>query len=614
MSAAAGYHEEDVVGKAVDWRLLSRLWTFVRPHAGWLLFSTLALGALSFLDLYPFEVMKEVLDGPLAGKMAGRLDDAGLAAALLRTGLLLAGVLVAAFFLRMAQTLAVNLAGQRTMQDLRIAVFSHIQRQPLSYYDRNPVGRLVTRTVYDVESLNEVLVSGVDALFHDFFKIVLIAGWLLHLNWRLALVVFAVLPPLFWVANLFRTGNRAAFREVRARVAGLNAYLQEAVQGIRVIQLFTQERRAAKGFRETNAPLRDAHLRTVWNYSYFFPAIEVLAAVSLALLWWYGGLRILEGDLTIGTFIQFSVLLEALFEPVREISEKYNLLQSAMASSERIFKVLDTAPDLVPPANPAPFPPSARGEVEFDRVTFGYEPGRPVLKEVSFRVRPGERVAIVGSTGAGKTTVTSLLTRLYDVSGGAVRVDGVDVRQADPTALRRRVAVVLQDVFLFAGDIEGNITLGDPAVTRERVEAAAEAVHAAPFIRALPDGYRTRVHERGATLSVGQKQLLSFARALARDPAVLVLDEATSSVDSTTEALVQDAVEKLLRGRTAIVVAHRLSTIRSCDRILVLHHGELREEGTHRELLAKDGLYARLYRLQFAAQEAAAVAPPPAAS
>jgi ATP-binding cassette subfamily B protein len=489
------------------------------------------------------------------------------------------------------------------MQDLRMAVFSHVQRQPLSFYDRNPVGRLVTRSVYDVESLNEVLVSGVDALFHDLFKIALIAGWLLFVNWRLALVTFLVLPPLFWVARRFRAGNRTAFREVRARVAGLNAYLQESVQGIRVIQLFTQEPRAEKGFRGVNAPLQDAHLRTVFNYSYFFPAIEALAAAAVALLWWRGGGMILEGTLTLGEFVQFYVLLDAFFEPVREISEKYNLLQSAMASSERIFKVLDTEPDLVPPERPEPMPEPARGEVEFDRVTFGYDPDRPVLKEVSFRVRPGEKVAIVGATGAGKTTVISLLNRMYDCGAGAVRVDGVDVRNADPAALRKRVAVVLQDVFLFAGDVEGNVTLGDPAISPEKVVAAATAVHADPFVRRLPQGYRTRVHERGATLSVGQKQLLSFARALARDPAILVLDEATSSVDSATEALVQDAVERMMRGRTAIVVAHRLSTIRSCDRILVLHHGELREQGTHRELLAKGGLYARLYQLQFAAQE-----------
>jgi len=605
VSGAAAYHEEDVVGKAVDWRLLSRLWTFIRPHAGWLAFSTVALAAVSWLDLLPAMLLKDLLDGALAERLAGRLDDAGFSAELGRTVLLFAGAVVGAFALRRWQMLAVNVAGLRTMQDLRVAVFSHIQRQPLAFYDRNPVGRLVTRTVYDVESLNEVLVSGVDALFHDFLKIALIAGWLLFINWRLALVTFAVLPPLFWVASAFRSSNRAAFREVRARVAGLNAYLQESVQGIRVIQLFTQETRAAKGFRGVNAPLRDAHLRTVFNYSYFFPAIEMLAATAVALLWWYGGGMILEGTLTLGQFVQFYLYLDAFFEPVREISEKYNLLQSAMASSERIFKVLDTKAALVPPERPEPLPEPARGEVEFDHVTFGYDPARPVLKEVSFRVKPGERVAVVGATGAGKTTIISLLTRMYDVGSGAVRVEGVDVRKADPTALRKRVAVVLQDVFLFAGDVEGNITLGDPAIPPERVAAAAKAVHADAFIRRLPDGYRTKVHERGATLSVGQKQLLSFARALARDPAILVLDEATSSVDSATEALVQDAVEKMLHGRTAIVVAHRLSTIRSCDRILVMHHGELREEGTHRELLAKGGLYARLYQLQFAAQERA---------
>jgi ATP-binding cassette subfamily B multidrug efflux pump len=454
-----------------------------------------------------------------------------------------------------------------------------------------------------VDSLNEVLTSGVDALFHDLLKILFIAAWLLLVQWQLALATFVVLPPLFLAAHLFRTSNRAAFREVRARVAALNAYLQEQVQGIRVVQLFSQEARARRGFAAANADLREAHLRTVWNYAWFFPVVEILGAAAVATLWWYGGARILEGRLTLGEFLQFYILLDLFFEPVREISEKYNLLQQAVASAERIFGVLDAKPDLLPPGRPAAFPEPPRGEVEFDRVSFAYQSGRPALKGISFRVRPGERVALVGATGAGKTTVTALLSRLYDPQEGAVRVDGVDLREADPAALRRRVGVVLQDVFLFAGDILSNITLGDAAVTEDRAVAAAVAVRADGFVRALPGGYRAPVRERGAGLSVGQKQLLSFARALARDPAILVLDEATSSVDSETEALVQEAVEEMMRGRTAIVVAHRLSTVRSCDRILVFHHGEIREEGSHAALLARGGIYARLYALQFAAQE-----------
>jgi ATP-binding cassette subfamily B protein len=606
VTGAAGYHEEDVVGKAVDLRLLGRLWAFVRPHAGWLALSTLALAAVSWMDLYPALLIRRAVDGPIAARLAGTLDGPGFAASMARAAAIFGAVLAGAFALRALQTILLNVAGQRTMLDLRTAVFRHVQSLPLSFYDRNPVGRLVTRVVYDMEALNEVLTSGVDAIFHDLLKLAMITALLLSVNARLALITFAVLPPLFWVADAFRRSNRAAFREVRARVAALNAYLQEAVQGIRVIQLFTQERRAARGFEEVNGGLRDAHLKTVFNYSYFFPAIEILGATSKALLLWFGARRILDRELTAGEFIAFFILLDAFFEPVREVSEKYNLLQSAMASSERIFKVLDTPNDLPAPADPVPLPEPPRGEVEFDRVGFEYLPGEAVLKDVSFRVRPGERVAVVGATGAGKTTVTALLTRLYDVGSGAVRVDGVDVRRADPVALRRRVAVVLQDVFLFAGDVEGNVTLGDASIPHDRVVAAAEAVHADTFVRALPGGYATPVRERGATLSVGQKQLLSFARALVRDPAILVLDEATSSVDSRTEALVQDAVELLLRGRTAIVVAHRLSTIRSCDRILVMHRGEIREQGTHRELLAKGGLYARLYQIQFAAQEGAA--------
>jgi ATP-binding cassette subfamily B multidrug efflux pump len=601
--SADSFHEDDAVGKAVDVRLLRRLWTYVRPHRGWLWFSTAALAAVSWLDLLPAALLKRTVDGPLAARVAGEIGDAGLAASLGEMALLFAAALVASFVLRGLQTIAVNIAGQRTLHDLRTAVFRHCQRMPLSWYDRNPVGRLVTRAVYDVESLNEVLTSGVDALFHDFLKILFIAGWLLLVNWQLALATFVVLPPLFWAAHRFRTANRAAFREVRARVAGLNAYLQEQVQGIRVVQLFSQEERSRRGFTAANGRLRDAHLGTVWNYAWFFPAVEMLAAAAVAVLWWFGGARILEGQLTLGEFVQFYILLDLFFEPVREISEKYNLLQQAVASAERLFGVLDAKPDMTPPASPVALPEPARGEVEFDGVTFGYTADRPALKGVSFRVRPGERVAIVGATGAGKTTVTALLSRLYDPQSGAIRVDGVDLREADPAGLRRRVAVVLQDVFLFAGDVLSNITLGDPAVPEERAIAAARAVRADGFIRALPGGYRAEIRERGAGLSVGQKQLLSFARALARDPALLVLDEATSSVDSETEALVQAAVEEMMKGRTAIVVAHRLSTVRSCDRILVFHHGEIVEEGSHAALLARGGVYARLYALQFAAQE-----------
>ncbi|MHC4922760.1 MAG: ABC transporter ATP-binding protein, partial [Planctomycetota bacterium] len=423
-----------------------------------------------------------------------------------------------------------------------------------------------------------------------------------------------VLPFLFYAAHIFRTRNRASFRAVRGKVSAMNAYLQEAVTGMRVIQLFAQEKRAARGFGKRSRDLASNHLETVMNYSVFFPVVEILSALAKALLLWYGattipgaGEAVAAAGLTPGEFVEFFLLLDMFFHPIRDISEKYNLLQSAMASSERIFRVLDTDPTVLSPENPAPLPEPARGEVELDHVTFSYNEGEPVLKDVSFKVNPGERVALVGATGAGKTTITSLLSRLYDVDSGTVRVDGVDVREADLQALRRRIGVVLQDVFLFAGDIKGNIDLGNPDIGRERVEAAAKAVHAHEFIERLEDGYETEVRERGATLSVGQKQLLSFARALAHDPAILVLDEATSSVDSHTEAVIQDALERLMAGRTALVVAHRLSTIKSCDRILVLHHGELREVGSHEELLEQGGLYARLYQLQFAAQEGTTV-------
>jgi ATP-binding cassette subfamily B protein len=525
------------------------------------------------------------------------------------------GTLLIAFALEYGQLLLTTWLGQEVMYDLRRQIFGRLQRLPLPYYDRNPVGRLMTRVTSDVEVLNELFSAGVVTVFGDLFALALIIIVMFALDWQLALVSLVVMPLVFAAALLFRSRIRESYREIRVRLARINAFLQERLSGMSIVQLFGREQDSIARFHTINDAHLQAHLQSITYYALFFPVIELLTALSLALIIIYGGYEVTTGTLSIGAVFAFLQYARRFYRPIQDLSEKYNMLQGAMASSERIFKLLDTP--LAHEAGGAPLPAHARGRIEFDNVWFAYRTrsGDPaprhaddwewVLRGLSFSADPGQRIAVVGHTGAGKTTIISLLMRFYEPQRGEIRIDGVPLEKLDPLALRHRIALVLQDVFIFSRSVAYNIRLGEAAISDHQVRAAAERVGADVFINRLPRGYDEPLGERGASLSVGERQLLSFARALAFDPLVLVLDEATSSVDSALEERIQLALETLMRGRTSIVIAHRLSTIQNADQILVLHHGELRERGTHTQLLERGGLYARLYELQFAAPPAA---------
>jgi ATP-binding cassette subfamily B protein len=590
--SAAGFHEDDPVAKSYDRTLLRRLLTYLRPYKIPVLASFLLIVVMAGLDLVGPYLTKVAIDRYIRQGNAAGLD--GVAALYLATLLL-------AFVVRFGQVYILQMTGQKVMMDLRREIYSHLQRLHVGYFDRNPVGRLMTRVTTDVDAVNELFTSGVVTVFGDLFTLFGIMGVMLAMNWKLALVTFSVIPLFFVVTNWFRRGSRATFREVRRWVARINAFLQENITGMPVVQLFRREPRNREAFAAINRQHADANLAQIFYYAVFYPAIELLAALATALILLYGGSRVLAGTLTLGALVAFIQYSERFWRPISDLSEKFNILQQAMASSERIFTLLDTKPEVVAPDTPVRLD-RVRGRVGFENVSFAYQPGAPVLHDIDFTVEPGKSVALVGATGAGKTSIISLLARFYDVPQGRVTLDGVDVRLLDPAQLRSALALVLQDVHLFSGTIASNIRLGS-AIPDQRVREAARAVHAHRFIEALPKGYDTEVRERGATLSVGQKQLLSFARALAHDPRVLILDEATSSVDTETEALIQDALRVLLQGRTAIVIAHRLSTIQHVDEILVMHKGRIRERGTHQALLAQRGLYWRLYQLQYKDQE-----------
>jgi len=589
LARALDPHGAEALGKAYDARLIRRLWTFIRPyrHTFWLSVVCLPLNAACMLA-QPY-ILKLAID---------RHVTAGDARGLGRMGLVYIAAIVGECAFFYAQYYLTMLVAQRSLADLRVQVFAHVQRLPMSYFDRNPIGRLVTRLTSDVDVLNEMFAAGAMTIFMDVLTMVGIVAIMVSIDAHLALASLAFMPVLAIGINFFRRAARRTYRQIRERIARLNAYLQEALSGMMIIQLFARERRCFEEFDALNDDHREAnHWSNIYEAA-LFSMVEALAGISGALMVWWAAGDILAGALAFGTLVAFLEYMQRFFIPIREFSTKYAVMQSAMASAERVFQLLDTPPEIVAPARPHA-PARVRGAIEFNHVWFAYKGEDWVLRDVSLAVNAGEKIAIVGATGSGKTSLIKLLSRFYEVSRGAIRVDGVDVREWDLASLRRRIGVVLQDVFLFSGDVAGNISLGRPEIGEAAIEEVARRVNAWEFIEKLPGGLHEKLRERGSNLSTGQRQLLAFARALAYDPAILVLDEATSSVDTETEMLIQDALTTLMRDRTALVIAHRLSTIEHSDRIVVLHHGVVREVGTHLELMAARGIYHRLYELQY---------------
>jgi len=586
------YHEEEVLGKAYDRHLARRLVRYLYPYRWIVVTSVLLLLVVSSLGLVVPYLTKVAIDQYITpGEYEG----------LTYVAILFFSVLVLQLAVSFVQTYLMNWTGQKIMYDLRMEIFSHIQRLHIGHFDRNPVGRLITRMTSDVDVLNELFTAGVVSIFGDIFSLTGIVAVMIWLNWKLALVSFSVIPLLFLATMIFKIKVRGSYRRVRTCVAKINAFLQENITGMSVVQIFVQESRKFKEFEERNSEHLKANLQSISYYAILYPVVNLIGALAIGLILWYGGNRILEQALTLGALVAFIQYSENFYKPISDLSEKFNILQSAMASSERIFNLLDTKPDILLPEEPVVLT-EVRGEIEFKNVSFAYQPNTPILKNINLSIKPGEKVAIVGATGAGKSTLINLLCRFYDVQEGEVEIDGVNVQDLDPDSLRSSLAVVLQDVFLFRGSIEDNIRLWGKPIERKMVVKAAQRVHADRFIQELANGYDTSVAERGAGLSVGQRQLLAFARALARNPRILVLDEATSSVDTETELVIQDALNELMKSRTCLIIAHRLSTIRNCDRIIVLHKGEIQEEGSHSELLKKQGIYYKLYQLQYKEQ------------
>jgi ATP-binding cassette, subfamily B, multidrug efflux pump len=580
--------DDEILGKAYDARLMRRLLAFLRPYWRQVLLAFVAIIAGAAGQLAQPYLIKVAIDQHIA---TGRLEGLDTLA------LLFLAIVIGGFAFEYLQTWTLQMTGQRIMFDLRMAIYTHLQRLDVQYYDRNPVGRLMTRVTSDVDAINDLFTSGVVTVFGDIFSLVGIMAIMIGMNWRLALAAFSVLPLIVLVSQWFRRNVRESYRVVRGYIAQINAFLQENITGMSTVQLFRREAVNFGRFDDIDRKHRDANYQSIFYYSVFYPAIEMVAAIASALIIWYGGTDVLRNALTLGALVAFLQYSARFFRPISDMSEKFNVLQAAMASSERIFRLIDEPVAIQPPVRPRGR--QGAGHIVFDHVSFAYNGEDFVLRDVSFEVRPGQRIGIVGATGSGKTTLINLLLRFYDVTKGRITVDGVDIRELELDDLRGLFSLVLQDVHLFSGTIADNIRLGHQEIDDERLRRAAAAVHASAFIERLPEGYQTAVAERGSTLSVGQKQLLSFARALAFDPRVLILDEAKSSVDTETELLIRDALQVLMAGRTTIAVAHRLSTIQDMDRILVFHKGQLREAGTHQELLAERGIYFKLFELQY---------------
>lgn len=646
--------EEEVLGKAYDSRLMKRLLRYLGPYTWQVTVALIAIVLKAVADVLGPYLTKIAIDKYLAPVPAHSVLDRILSTdpmkGIAQIAAIYVGLITFSFFLEFLQTYFMQWTGQMVMFDLRSQIFRHLQRMQVSFFDKNPVGRLVTRVTTDVDALNEMFTAGVVSIFEDVFVLAGILAIMLGMNWKLALITFAVLPLIFWATMVFRTKVRDSYRRIRVAIARINSYLQEHVSGMMVLQLFNREKRAYRQFSDVNKSHMEAFKDAIMAYAVYYPVVEILSSIAIACVIWFGGLDVFHKTggtslsvqfsrshlvsvnlvhtvATLGILVAFIQYAQRFFRPIQDLSDKYNILQSAMAASERVFKLLDTPIEILSPAKPKT--PTGPGRIEFDHVWFAYRTvpangdaiGVPsptdasteiepdwVLRDVSFILEPGETVAVVGHTGAGKTTLISLLMRFYDVQKGAIRIDGIGIKDMEISELRRRFGVVLQDPFLFTGTVESNIRLGTSRIEDEDVEQAAEEVNIADFIRTLPNGFREEVRERGSSLSTGQKQLISFARALAHDPKVLILDEATSSVDTETEFRVRDALTRMVEGRTSLIIAHRLSTIQRADKIIVMHKGKVREIGTHQQLLANRGIYYKLYQLQYKDQEIPEVA------
>ncbi len=605
-----GFHEEDVLGKAYDGRLMRRLLSYLRPYRKTVVFALIAIFFYGILQAVPPYLLKIEVDryldpthrNPIPAFLSRFLSPHPLIGIGQLAFLFFLPTVLLTFALQFAQTYAMQMVGQKVMYDLRKQIFGHLQRLEMSYFDRNPVGRLVTRVTTDVDVLNDLFASGVVAIFGDFFTLLSIVGVMLVLSWKLALLTFTVLPLIVLVTAAFRKAVRESYRRIRIAIARINTYLQEHLTGMSVVQLFNHEEKSFEEFDQINRSHMEAYKDSIMAYGLFYPAVEFLGVLAIAIILYYGGGMALRGMLTVGTAIAFIQYSQRFFRPIQDLSDKYNILQSAMASSERIFRLLDTPVAITDPPHPKLLS-DPQGHVEFRQVSFAYRDQHRVVENVSFTIEPGETVAVVGHTGAGKTTLTSLLLRFYDIQEGEILFDGEKLSELRLHDLRRNFAVVLQDPFLFSGTIASNIRLGTKTITDEQVRAAARRVNILDFIESLPHGFNEPVRERGSTLSTGQKQLLSFARALAHNPRILILDEATSSVDPETESQIREGLRGLLENRTSLIIAHRLSTIQNASKIIVMHKGRVREIGTHQELLARRGIYYKLYQLQYKDQE-----------